>query len=175
VFIDRHERLTRKTLSKFALGRLCCQLASGLSRHELVWGVLEWVAPQHFRFSDRRPQREDYLSLVYERAKHLTDVWKVWISGYNRSMKKGQPRVVTLTKSSLAESSDHGYMDGTHVERLNFACALSEEVWSLIPNQNVERRLQRDVAVLVRRERAVLARGRVCDGRTRLPSCDEGH
>jgi hypothetical protein len=61
-------------------------------------------------------------------------------------------RKITIRKTTLSDSSDRGYVPGTMESRLEMAWQLSQEVWSLLPNQNVEPRLQRDVAVLIRRE-----------------------
>ncbi|MFT5527924.1 MAG: hypothetical protein ACI9HK_005910 [Pirellulaceae bacterium] len=61
-------------------------------------------------------------------------------------------RVVTIRKTTVDEATDHGFFPGSMDERMDFAWKLSKEVWSLVPNQNVERRLQRHVAVLVRRK-----------------------
>jgi hypothetical protein len=59
---------------------------------------------------------------------------------------------ITIRKTTQADSSDNGYVEGTMADRMDLAWELSQEVWSLIPNQNVESRLQRNVAVLIRRE-----------------------
>lgn len=59
---------------------------------------------------------------------------------------------ITIKKTSLAESSDRGYVPGTMLFRMNLAWELSQEIWSMLPNQNVESRLQRDVTVFIRRE-----------------------
>lgn len=67
---------------------------------------------------------------------------------YNDSME----REITIRKTTLADSSDRGYVPGTMEFRIELAWQLSQEVWSLLPNQNVESRLQRDVAVLIRKE-----------------------
>jgi hypothetical protein len=59
---------------------------------------------------------------------------------------------VTLYRSHT-EADDGGYMPGTAEERLLEVWELTREVWAFVPESNAERRLQRDVAVLVRGER----------------------
>lgn len=54
---------------------------------------------------------------------------------------------------SHAEADDGGYMNGTAEERLLEVWELTRDVWSFCQEANVEQRLQRDVAVLVRGER----------------------
>ncbi len=58
---------------------------------------------------------------------------------------------VTLYRSHT-EADDGGYMPGTAEERLLEVWELTREVWAFVPESNAERRLQRDVAVLVRGE-----------------------
>ena len=52
---------------------------------------------------------------------------------------------------SHEESDDGGYMEGTPAERLSQVWELTKEVWSFVPGQDAEQRLQRHVAVLIRR------------------------
>jgi hypothetical protein len=54
---------------------------------------------------------------------------------------------------SHAEADDGGYMPGTPAERLGEVWELTKEVWSFAEGKDAEQRLQRDVAVLVRRGR----------------------
>jgi hypothetical protein len=54
---------------------------------------------------------------------------------------------------SLAEADDSGFMPGTPEERILEVWALTRDVWAFYRPGDAERRLQRDVAVLVRRER----------------------
>ena len=61
-------------------------------------------------------------------------------------------RKITIRKTTLSDASDHGYVSGTMKSRIELAWELSQELWSLVPNPNAEPRLQRDVAMLVRRE-----------------------
>lgn len=61
-------------------------------------------------------------------------------------------RQVTLHKSSV-EADDGGYMPGTAEERVLEVWELTHELWAFIQEADAEQRLQRDVAVLTRRER----------------------
>jgi hypothetical protein len=54
---------------------------------------------------------------------------------------------------SLAEAEDNGYMPGTPEERVLQVWELTREVWAFFRKGDAEQGLQRDVAVLVRRER----------------------
>jgi hypothetical protein len=63
-------------------------------------------------------------------------------------MKLNRHRVVLY--KSHAEADDGGYMPGTPEERLLEVWELTREVWAFFQEANAERRLQRDVAVLVR-------------------------
>jgi hypothetical protein len=54
---------------------------------------------------------------------------------------------------SHSEADDGGYMPGTAEERLLEVWELTREVWAFVQESYAERRLQRDVAVLVRGER----------------------
>jgi hypothetical protein len=58
---------------------------------------------------------------------------------------------VSLHRSN-AEADDGGYMSGTAEERLLEVWELTRDVWAFCREGNAERRLQRDVAVLVRGE-----------------------
>lgn len=58
-------------------------------------------------------------------------------------------RLLTLEEAAR----DTGYMEGTMAERLAVVWELTESAWASIPNSHAEQRLQRDVAVLTRRER----------------------
>jgi hypothetical protein len=51
---------------------------------------------------------------------------------------------------SHAAADDGGYMPGTAAERLSQVWELTREVWAFFRESDVERRLQRDVAVLIR-------------------------
>jgi hypothetical protein len=53
---------------------------------------------------------------------------------------------------SHAEADDSGYMPGTPEERLSEVWELTREVWAFSQGTDAERRLQRDVAMLIRRE-----------------------
>jgi len=54
---------------------------------------------------------------------------------------------------SHAAAEDGGYMPGTAAERLSQVWELTREVWYFFRGTDAERRLQRDVAVLIRGER----------------------
>jgi hypothetical protein len=54
---------------------------------------------------------------------------------------------------SHATADDGGYMPGTAEERLSQVWDLTREVWFFCRGIDAEQRLQRDVAVLIRRER----------------------
>jgi hypothetical protein len=53
---------------------------------------------------------------------------------------------------SHAEAEDGGYMPGSAEERLSQVWELTREVWFFFQETDAEQRLQRDVAVLIRRE-----------------------
>jgi hypothetical protein len=54
---------------------------------------------------------------------------------------------------SHAEADDNGFMPGSAAERLSQVWELTQEVWLFVQGANAEQRLQRDVGVLIRRER----------------------
>jgi hypothetical protein len=54
---------------------------------------------------------------------------------------------------SPAEADDSGFMPGTPEQRIQQVWELTKEVWAFFRQGDAEQRLQRDVAVLVRRER----------------------
>lgn len=54
---------------------------------------------------------------------------------------------------SVAEADDKGYMPGSPEDRILQVWELTREAWAFFRAGDAERRLQRDVAVLVRRER----------------------
>lgn len=56
------------------------------------------------------------------------------------------------TYRSLAEADDGGYMTGSPEERLSQVWELTKEAWSFVQGAHAEQRLQRDVAVLIRRK-----------------------
>jgi len=53
---------------------------------------------------------------------------------------------------SHAEADDGGYMSGSPEERLSQVWELTQEAWSVFQGAHAEQRLQRDVAVLIRRK-----------------------
>jgi hypothetical protein len=53
---------------------------------------------------------------------------------------------------SLTEADDGGYMAGSPEERLSEVWELTQEAWSFLQGTHAEQRLQRDVAVLIRRK-----------------------
>jgi hypothetical protein len=54
---------------------------------------------------------------------------------------------------SCTEVDDGGYMPGTAEERLLEVWELTREAWAFFQDSDAERRLQRDVVMLVRGER----------------------
>jgi hypothetical protein len=54
---------------------------------------------------------------------------------------------------SHSEADDGGFMPGTPAERLAEVWELTREAWLFLEPTDAEQRLQRDVAVLVRRGR----------------------
>ncbi len=66
---------------------------------------------------------------------------------------KSVDRSQTKMHRSLADAEDGGYMPGTPEERILEVWDLTREAWAFYRQGNAEQRLQRDVAVLVRRER----------------------
>jgi hypothetical protein len=50
-----------------------------------------------------------------------------------------------------AAADDGGYMPGTAEERVSQVWELTREAWSFFRGGDAERRLQRDVAVIIRR------------------------
>src|SRR5882762_5434554 len=72
---------------------------------------------------------------------------------------------------SHASADDGGYMPGTPEERLSQVWNLTQEVWLFFQGANAERRLQRDVAVLIRGKRfSVVRRADISDpdGRSKI-------
>jgi hypothetical protein len=61
-------------------------------------------------------------------------------------------REVRLYRSHAA-ADDRGYMPGTAEERVSQVWELTREAWSFFRGGDAERRLQRDVAVFIRRGR----------------------
>ncbi|MDE0158045.1 MAG: hypothetical protein OXS28_20900 [Gammaproteobacteria bacterium] len=53
-------------------------------------------------------------------------------------------------KSSLVGHQDDNYMDASVQERIGMVWPLTKEIASLNPKHDVERRLQRHIAVLIR-------------------------
>lgn len=49
-------------------------------------------------------------------------------------------------------AEDQGYMPGTPAERLSEVWELTKEAWSFVEKGDAEKRLQRDVAVLIGRK-----------------------
>jgi hypothetical protein len=61
-------------------------------------------------------------------------------------------RNVVVLHKSLADAEDHGYMAGSEADRLLAVWELTKEAWAFFAQEDAERRLQRHVAVLSRRE-----------------------
>jgi hypothetical protein len=59
----------------------------------------------------------------------------------------------TITKSALHDHADDNYVPGTIEERVLMVWPITREIAALSPQHDVERRLQRDVVRVVRRER----------------------
>jgi hypothetical protein len=59
----------------------------------------------------------------------------------------------TINKSTLREHADDNYVPGTMEERVLMVWPITREVASLSPQHDVERRLQRHVVRVGRRER----------------------
>lgn len=66
-------------------------------------------------------------------------------------MRSVNRRQVVIHKS-LAAADDGGYMPGTDAERLSAVWDLTRDAWAFFRKEDAERRLQRHVAVLARRE-----------------------
>lgn len=62
-------------------------------------------------------------------------------------------RKQVVVHRSLAEAEDSGYMPGTPEQRILEVWELTRDAWTFFRQGDAERRLQRDVAVLVRGER----------------------
>ena len=58
-----------------------------------------------------------------------------------------------VRKSSLSGHQDDNYMAASVQERIGIVWPLTKEIASLSPKHDVERRLQRHIAVLIRRGR----------------------
>jgi len=71
-------------------------------------------------------------------------------AGYNAPVKLDRQIV---TKSALRDHADDNYVPGTIEERILMVWPITREVAALSPQHDVERRLQRDVVRVVRRER----------------------
>lgn len=50
-------------------------------------------------------------------------------------------------------ADDGGYMPGSPAERLSLVWELTQDAWAFFKGGDAEQRLQRDVAVLIRRKR----------------------
>ena len=71
-------------------------------------------------------------------------------TGYNVTVKLDRQ---TVSKSALRDHADDNYVPGTIEERILMVWPITREVAALSPQHDVERRLQRDVVRVVRRER----------------------
>jgi len=71
-------------------------------------------------------------------------------TGYNIPVKLDRQ---TITKSALHNHADDNFVPGTIEERILMVWPITREVAALSPQHDVERRLQRDVVRVVRRER----------------------
>src|SRR5258706_4798413 len=69
---------------------------------------------------------------------------------YNASVKLDRQ---TVTKSALRDHADDNYVPGTIEERILMVWPITREFAALSPQHDVERRLQRHVVRVVRRER----------------------
>jgi hypothetical protein len=56
-------------------------------------------------------------------------------------------------KLSRMTDADDAYVEASPAERVGFVWEISKELWSLRNSRDAERRLQRDVAALVRQQR----------------------
>ena len=56
-----------------------------------------------------------------------------------------------IKTAKLSEHQDDNYYDASIAERINMVWPLTEEISSLSPQHNVERRLQRHIAVITKR------------------------
>jgi hypothetical protein len=70
-------------------------------------------------------------------------------AGYNSPVKLDRQ---TVTKSALRDHADDNFVPGTIEERVLMVWPITREVAALSPQHDVERRLQRDVVRVVRRE-----------------------
>jgi len=70
-------------------------------------------------------------------------------TGYNTLVKLDRQ---TVTKSALRDHADDNYVPGTIEERILMVWPITREVAAFSPQHDVERRLQRDVVRVVRRE-----------------------
>jgi hypothetical protein len=71
-------------------------------------------------------------------------------AGYNVAVKLDRQ---TITKSALHDHTDDNYVPGTIEERVLMVWPITREIAALSPQHDVERRLQRNVVRVVRRER----------------------
>lgn len=53
----------------------------------------------------------------------------------------------------LKNDNDDGYVEGNPATRISLVWEISRDAWSFMRQDNAQRRLQRDVATLVRRTR----------------------
>ena len=51
----------------------------------------------------------------------------------------------------MRKDDDSGYMDASPQERVSFMWDLTAEIWSLKDNQSAKRRLQRNIANLIKK------------------------
>jgi hypothetical protein len=63
-------------------------------------------------------------------------------------LNRNQVRLIKQT-----EDQDNGYVEGTPAYRLSLVWEITKDVYSFLGSSDAERRLQRDAAALVRRER----------------------
>jgi len=68
-------------------------------------------------------------------------------------------------KLSKMTDADCGYVEASPAERVDFVWELTKELWSSRDRQSAERRLQRNVANLVRQHKDNLIKNKLSTGR----------
>lgn len=102
---------------------------------------------------ERRSGRRKSRSTVEAAASLYMHILYNWFSiRWEEALSRLDRNFVRVYRSH-ATADDGGYMPGTAEERLSQVWDLTREVWFFCKGTDAEQRLQRDVAVLTRRER----------------------
>lgn len=131
--IDRYRRMTGEK-----------RLAIALGRHELSCAVAQ-EAIRRLTGADVAHKVREPRTVTFSRA--LRDVARATPEWYSTAMKREH-----TVRSRLAERRADDFVPGSPAERIALVWPLTREIVSLSTRYDAEQRLQRHVAVLVRRE-----------------------